>query len=348
MSKVVVIGDPFVSSNNLAQAAKELKLPKPIEIKRFDWYPDETKESFRKIIKVIEHEGPNQFDLPEGLLEEMVDSDYLLVHIAPVSKKMLQAANKLKLIGTCRGGLEHIDIQELRNKPETKLIHVIRNAEPVADFTIGLMYAVVRNIASSYGQVKEAKWPQKFNNDPYKTSFSNLTVGLIGLGNIGKIMVKRLTGLGMKVIAYDAFANQKDLKTDGYEVELKNLDEVFSEADVVSLHLRVVEATINLINKDLLALMKSNAYLINTARPDILNKSDFIECLKNRHIAGAGIDVIWEEPIKPNDPLLELDNLIITSHIAGDTVDAIDRSPQLLLAEVNKYLEFGKSDMLIK
>lgn len=347
MTQIVVVGDPFVPSASLVEAAQQLDLPQSSKIKAFDWYPEYSREAFRQIVKQIEHAGPNDFPLPEGLMEAMKTAEILLVHIAPVSQAMLQVAGNLQLIGTCRGGLEHIDLVEWEKHPEIQLIHVIRNAEPVADFTIGLMYSVVRNIARSYREVQAGNWPQHFPNDPYKTSLSNLTVGLIGLGHIGKLVVKKLNGLGILVIAYDAFADEEQLKSAGYNLQLTDIETVFRQADVVSLHLRVVPETNNLIDQQLLQLMKPSGYLINTARPDILNKQDFYDALVTKKIAGAGIDVVWEEPIQPDDPLLNLDNLIITSHIAGDTIDAIERSPKLLRQELNRYLTTGRSELRI-
>ncbi|MGG5314393.1 NAD(P)-dependent oxidoreductase [Enterococcus sp. AZ072] len=347
MTKIVVVGDPFVPAESLVRVAQKLDLQRPSEISAFDWYPEYSREAFRQIVKQIEHEGPNEFPLPEGLVDAMKTAEILLVHIAPVSQVMLQAADNLQLIGTCRGGLEHIDLIEWGKHPDVQLIHVIRNAEPVADFTIGLMYSVVRNIARSFKEVQNGNWPQHFPNDPYKTSLSNLTVGLIGLGHIGKRVVKKLNGLGIPVIAYDAFADQQKLQATGYNLQLTDIKTVFRQADIVSLHLRVVPETINLIDQQLLQLMKPSAYLINTARPDILNKQDFYDILATKKIAGAGVDVVWEEPIFPNDPLLSLDNLIITSHIAGDTIDAIERSPDLLQQELNHYLQTGNSELSI-
>ncbi|MBU5361811.1 phosphoglycerate dehydrogenase [Enterococcus raffinosus] len=338
MTKVVVIGDPFVSAANLANAAKGLLLEEPISIQSFEWQSEKTRSEFREVIKILEHDGPNDFEWPAEILAAVREAEYLLVHLAPVSRKLLAQAKKLKMIGTCRGGLEHIDLEAVKEIPGLSVINVIRNAEPVADFTIGLMYATVRNIAASAIQVKQGNWPQNFSNDAYKTSFSNLKVGLVGLGHIGKIVAKRLTALGLEVSAYDAFIDQAILDQEGYQIKLKSLKEIFSDSDVVSLHLRVVPETQNLINHSLLRLMKPSAYLINTARPDIINRADLLDCLTKKQIAGAGLDVLWEEPIASDEPLLALDNVVITSHIAGDTIDAIDRSPQLLQVEMNRIL----------
>lgn len=346
MSKVVVVGDALVSSQTLKEAAKQLSIPQPVEITCFEWHSDLTKEAFQAQIKIIEQGGPAAVEIPDGILEALKDADYLLVHIAPVSKEMLEAAPKLKLIGTSRGGLEHIDLETVSEK-KVQLIHVIRNAEPVADFTIGLMYAATRNIALSHRQVMNGQWPKQFPNDPYKTTLSNLTVGLIGLGYIGKLVVKRLNGLGVKVIAYDPYVNREKIEQEGLNVTFVELAEAFQQADILSLHMRVTPDTTNMINDSVLSLMKPSSYLINTARPDILYKPAFIAALEGRKIAGAALDVVWEEPIREDDPLLKLDNVTITSHIAGDTIDAIPRSPYLLRDVMNEFFEKGTSDMLI-
>lgn len=347
MSKVIVIGDGLVAAETLAEAALELNIPEPIEVVSFNWHSELPKEAFQEQIKIIEQNGPEGVEIPEGVLAEIEDADYLLVHIAPVSKAMIERAKQLKVIGTCRGGLEHIALGAVKAKG-IKLIHVIRNAEPVADFTIGLMYALTRNIALSYAQVKIGNWPKTFPNDAYKTTLANLKVSLIGLGYIGKLVAKRLNGLGVEVLAYDPFIDQEKLKEEGYVIKFVNLETAFAEGDIISLHMRVNKETKNMINNQLFDLMKPSSYLINTARPDVLDKTALIEALQTNQITGAAIDVVWEEPIKKTDPLLSLDNLIITSHIAGDTIDAIPRSPYLLRDCFNDYLAKGTSDMLIK
>ncbi len=347
MTKVVVIGDGLVSAHTLAEAAAELLIEQPIEIVEYNWFSELTKEAFQEKIKQIEQNGPEEVELPSGILNELSDTDYLLVHIAPVSKSMLEAAPKLKLIGTCRGGLEHINLEAVK-KQQVKLLHVIRNAEPVADFTLGLCYALTRNIAFSHRQVMVGKWPKQFPNDAYKTTLNNLKIGLVGLGYIGKLVVKRLNGLGIEVIAYDPFVNQEKIREEGLKIKFVELKSLFQTADIISLHVRVTAETKNMINSELLSLMKPASYLINTARPDIVCKKDLLEVLKAHKIAGAATDVVWEEPIHVDDPLLALDNIIITSHIAGDTIDAIPRSPYLLRDVLNDYFVRGASDMEIQ
>ncbi len=347
MTKVMVVGDRLVASKTLEEAAYQMNLGDSIQVERFEWYSDLTKEQFQEKILLIEKGGPEAVEIPEGLVESMRDADYLFVHIAPISKEMLDHASCLKLIGTCRGGLEHVALEEIKSR-NIPLLHVIRNAEPVADFTVGLIYAETSNIARGHRDVMNGKWSNSFPNDPYKTTLNHLTVGLIGLGYIGKLVAKRLNHLGISVIAYDPFIDQEKIRQEGLAIEFRGLEETFSEADVVSLHLRASPETKNLVNEQLISLMKPSAYLINTARAAVLEKDALIKALQEKKIAGAALDVIWEEPIQKDDPLLQLENVTLTPHIAGDTIDAIPKSPYLLRDVINAYLETGISDMLIK
>lgn len=346
--KVIVIGDALVKSATLKDAVLQMNLEGEInEIEVFEWYSDLTKDQFQKHILQIERYGPEKVEIPQGILEALKDAEYLFAHYAPISEMMLKSAPKLKMIGTCRGGLENVNVATVRDL-KLPFLHVIRNAEPVADFTIGLMFAETRNIARAHLSIKSEQWRKSFSNDAYKTTLANMVVGIIGAGYIGRLVIKRLNALGVKVIVYDPFVDPAIFARDQLSVELKSIEEVFRAADIVSLHMRVTEQTKNMINKDLIQLMKPGSYIINTARADILVKDDLVDALQNRKIAGAALDVSWLEPIPKGDPLLSLDNITLTTHIAGDTVDAIPRAPYLLKDVVNAYLEKGYSDMLIK
>lgn len=345
--KVMVIGDALVAAETLADAAGKMNLGAGMEIQKFQWYSTLSKEQFQEKVLLIERNGPEGFEIPPEILEAIAEAEYLFVHLAPVSRAMIEAAGKLKMIGTCRGGLEHIHMEAVKAR-NISLIHVIRNAEPVADFTLGLMLAETRNIARAHRAIMEGRWDKDFANNAYKTTFSNLMVGLIGLGHIGKLVARRLHALGVKVMAYDPFMDEKKLNQQGLEVEMKDLSEIFRTAHIISLHMRVTPETTNMINKDLLSLMRPDSYLINTARADVLCKEDLLEILQNKKIAGAALDVHWLEPIAKNDPFLKLDNVTLTTHIAADTVDAIPRAPYLLKNVVNDFLAQGYSDMQIK
>jgi len=231
-----------------------------------------------------------------------------------------------------------------RNIP---VIHCIRNAEATSDFAIGLMFAETRNIARAHAAIKQGNWRKEYINNDYTTSMCEMTLGVVGLGHIGKLVAKKAAGIGMKVIAHDPYITQAVLDEAGLPIQLTDKEELFRTADIISLHLRLTPETENMVGEKLIGLMKSTAYLINTSRAGVLDKGALVEALKNRAIGGAALDVYWEEPVPAGDALLELDNLTMTPHNAGNVVDALPKSPLLLARTIKAFWETGKSDMVV-
>ncbi len=343
--KIVVVGDTLVSSDYMEEQVKRLLPDRDKEIIKFDWEVT-TREEFQEVILALEKNGPEAKELTPEILNELVDADMLIVHFAPVSRETLSKAKNLKLIGTCRGGVEHIDIKAATDY-NVPVLHVIRNAEPVAEFTLGLMYSECRNITRSHVSIINGEWRKNFPNSKFVTTLSEMKVGLLGLGYIGKIVARKLLGLGISVIAHDPYITEKDLEKEGLEIKLVTLTELFKESDILSLHIRLTEETKNFVNLELLSLMKDSSYLINTARAGILDEKAIIQVLTEKKIAGAAMDVFWEEPIPAGHPFLKLDNVTLTTHIAGDTVDAIPKAPKLLVNEMNDFFDNGKLDMIV-
>lgn len=343
--KITVVGDIVVSCSMLKEAAKTLKTNDEIEVKEILW-PTESRKDFQKKALNIEKNGPNAEKVPPELYEEIIDTDILLVHFCPVPSDLMQKGKNLRLIGTCRGGMEHIDVEHA-TKLNIPVIHCIRNAEATSDFAVGLMFAETRNISRSHAALKSGNWRKDYVNSGYTTSMRDMIVGVIGLGHIGKLVAQKASGIGMKVIAHDPFITQKAVDEMGLKVTMLEKEELFKTADIVSIHLRLTPETKNCINRELIGLMKPTAYLINTSRADVLEKEALIDALKNKKIGGAALDVFWEEPLPENDPLLELDNITLTPHLAGNVVDALPKSPSLLASNINDFWEKGRSDMVV-
>lgn len=341
--KIVVVGDAGTSPDFFAETARQLNF-KDMEIVKLEW--NVSMVDIQKKLLNIELNGPESEKPPEELIHEIVDAEILLVHVCPVSRYIIEAGKKLKMIGACRGGLENIDVNAATDRGIT-VFHVVRNAEPVADFTLGLMLSETRNIARSHHNIKNGFWKKDFSNSKYTTTLSEQKVGLIGLGHIGKLVAKRLNALDVEVSGWDPYLSEEDLAVIGTTIKMKSIEEIFKESDIISLHLRLSDQTENIINNDLITMMKPSAYLINTSRAGILDEKSLIEALKHKRIAGAALDVFWEEPLPANHPLLDLDNVTLTSHIAGDTVDAIPKSPKLLIKAINDYLITGRSDLIV-
>ncbi|WP_422444804.1 2-hydroxyacid dehydrogenase [Thermoanaerobacterium sp. DL9XJH110] len=342
--KIVVVGDIHVTADNFSKSAQGIKVNDKT-IVPVEWRVKD-KEEFQKKALNIEKNGPEAEPTASGLLEEIEDAELLLVHFAPVPRAVIEKAKRLKLIGTCRGGLEHIDVEAATDK-NIPVMHIIRNAEPVADFTIGLMIAETRNIARSHHAIMQGKWEKEFPNSGITTTFKELKVGLVGLGHIGCLVARKLCALGVEVLGYDPFVTPDSLLKKGINIKMTTIEDLFKESDIISLHLRLTDDTQNIIDKKLISLMKPTAYLVNTSRAGVLEEEAIVEALEKKKIAGAALDVFWEEPIPAGHPLLKLDNVTLTAHLAGDTVDAIPRSPKLLVEEINKYLEKGFSELIV-
>lgn len=343
--KIVVVGDIVVPTELLEEAASKLQTEEEKQIVSCTWETTDRLD-FRRRAQNLELNGPEAEEAPKELLDEIEDAEILMVHFCPVSKKLIERAKKLRLIATCRGGMEHVDVKAAteRNIP---VVHVIRNAEATSDFAIGLMFAETRNIARAHAAMRNGVWLKDYVNAGYTTTMREMTLGVVGLGNIGKLVAEKAIGLGMKVIGHDPYISQEQMDEKGLDIQMLSKEEVFRQADIISLHLRVTLETENSINKDYIDLMKPTAYLINTSRAKVLVKEDLLDALENKKIGGAALDVFWDEPLEPDDPLLKLENITLTPHNAGSVVDALPKSPKLLVNTINDYWEKGKSDMVV-
>lgn len=342
--KIVVIGDIVVPCDLLVEAAKSLD--PEADVVAVEW-PNATRQEFQHRAQNLEKNGPTAEKVPDEAYEQVKDADILLTHFCPVPADLVAAGTDLKLIGTCRGGMEHIDVTAAteRNIP---VIHCIRNAEATSDYAIGLMFAETRNIARGHAALKKGEWRKDYANSGYTTSMCEMTMGVVGLGNIGKLVAKKAAGVGMKeVIAYDPFVPQDQVSEQGLAVRMVSEEELFSTADVISLHMRLTPETQGCIGERLLGLMKPTAYLINTSRAGVVDKRALIKALSDHAIGGCALDVFWEEPVAIDDPILTLDNVTVSPHNAGNVVDALPKSPLLLARKIKEYWETGKSDMVV-
>ena len=343
---VVAVGDAFVSCETMKEALQTSKINIAKISTAFWGTPD--KEEFTKRQLNIEKNGPKAETYAEGLDNLITDADVLINHFSPIPDTLIKKATRLKLILTCRGGLENIDVAAA-SKRNIPVVNVIRNAIPVAEFALGLILSVTRNIASSHRLLMDGKWEKNYPNSNSLTTLANLKVGLAGLGNVGIELATRLKALGVPMIAFDKYLSMDRLKRNGLEnIELvSSLEELFRRADIVSMHLRLTPETKQLVDKRYFSIMKPTAYFINTSRGGLINQDDLIDVLSRHAIAGAALDVFNTEPIPANSALLNFDNVVLTPHIAGTTVDAIPKSPFLLINELNKIMTKGTTERIV-
>lgn len=339
IKRIVVVGDAYVSPDTLQKAAAGLGCA-GAEIIPVLWGSGD-KDEFSEMQTAIEHSGPDAAPYPPALDALIEEADVLMVHFCPLPARLLRRANRLKLVGVCRGGVDNIAVETL-TEGKIPLVHIIRNAEAVAEFTLGLMLAETRNIARSHRLLMQGVWPSEFPNSAFTATLKNLTVGIAGLGNIGALLAQKLAALGVKVLGFDAYLPGHVMQSLPVE-PVQTLEELFRRSDVISLHLRLTQENQGMIGAALLGCMKPTAYLINAARAGLIDEPALVEALRTRAIAGAALDVFNDEPLRPDSPLLTLDNVTLTPHIAGDTVDAIALSPYPLAEAMAEVLERGRT-----
>lgn len=332
--EALCIGDVMIPGNNIGAAAKELKLNNlNIDIK--NWETDWDKLQNRRLI--IEKQGPSAESVVPQILNANKNTEMLLVLFCPVSREAIDALPNLKLIGASRAGLENIDVKYATEKGIIVQNIKGRNAQAVSDFTIGLILGEARNIARSYHAVKNGIWRKNFVNSDTIPELQGKTIGLVGFGYIGQLVAQKLGGFQVNILVFDPYVSNEVIQK--YHVKKVTIEDLLKNANFVSLHVRMSKKTKYMIGEKELSLMKNTAYLVNTARAGLIKEDALYHVLKEKKIAGAALDVFWQEPIGENSRWLELDNVTLTTHIAGTTKEALTKSPYLLVEDINKLLE---------
>lgn len=253
----------------------------------------------------------------EQIIEQIKDVDGVIIGVDPLNKNVLQNAKKLKVIAKYGVGIDNIDIDFAKKNNIPVSITLNANADAVADYTFALMLATARKVSQIDRECRNMQWDKITTID-----VNNKTLGLIGLGNIGKKVVARAKGFNMNVLAFDLNKDDKFAKESNVTF-VDNIDEIFKYADFISLHLPLNNHTKYIIDNNQFKQMKSTAVIINTARGGLINEEALFKALKENKIWGAGIDVFENEP-PDNVELLKLDNIVIGSHASASTVQAID------------------------
>ncbi len=262
-----------------------------------------------------------------------------------VNPALINACKALKVVGRCGVGLDNIDVVYATSKGIKVVNAPGANSQTIAEHTLSLMMALQRNLYRSISEVKAGNWAwrNQFEGD----EIYGKTLGILGLGNIGKKVAAMATAFGMKIIYWDK-------STTSAEYTYQPFEQVISEADIITLHLPLFPDTKELINATTLVRMKKNALLINTARGQIVDQHALYEALRAGTIAGFAADVLTEEPPVKNDPLLSLPNVLITAHVGSLTsrtytkmcVDTVNNILAILRDEQpDQHCIFNKSEL---
>jgi len=275
-------------------------------------------------------------DMPR-LLKEAAATDAIVArNRTQVRGELLAALKQCRVVGRLGVGLDNIDVPACEARGMKVIPATGANALSVAEYVIGSAMLLLRGAYQSTGAVAAGRWPRNALSNGRETS--GKTLGLIGFGSIGQLTAKLAQALGMSVIAYDAMMDADHPAFASSSVRAAGLDEVIATADVVSLHVPLVDTTRNLFNAARIASMKRGAVLINTARGGIVDEVALAAALRSGHLGGAAIDVFGQEPLPASAHLVDCPNLLLTPHIAGVTAEANERVSFLIADKVLEAL----------
>jgi phosphoglycerate dehydrogenase-like enzyme len=253
----------------------------------------------------------------EDLLRELPGKVATLAGSEPYTRRVIESAKDLRVIARAGVGYDAVDIAAATEHGVAVTITPGTNHETVAEHVFALLLALAKEVVRQDAHTKAGRWRRE-----QTLAVRNRTLGIVGLGRIGKAVAERAAVFNMKLLAYEPFPDHAFAAR--HKIELCPLERVLAESDWVTLHLPLMPETRHTINKRTLALMKPTAYLINTARGGLVCEADLLDALKSGRLAGAGLDVFEVEPCRAN-PLFELENVVLTPHTAGvDSQSVID------------------------
>jgi D-3-phosphoglycerate dehydrogenase len=335
--KVAIIGDNFMLPEVFQREIEKACSGAVLEVRTLKHaWPDEPMEhgyAIKGLDGLKEYFGD-----PDEVVDFIGDAEVLVTQLAPLSDGMMQRLPDLKLVAVSRGGPVNIDMAAAK-KNGIRVVNVPgRNATAVAEFTLGAILAETRLIRVGHEALRKGEWRgDLYRADRTGRELNEMTVGVIGYGNIGTRVVKLLRAFGCKVLVSDPYVQlTAEDRNDG--VELVSLGDLLARSDVVTVHSRVTEETKHIINKDTIARMKPGVIFVNTARGPLVDYDALYDALVSGQIGSAMLETFAVEPVPADWPLLQLPNVTLTPHIAGASVRTVTYAAEKAAEEVRRYL----------
>ena len=306
-----------------------------------------------EIIQMVQEQLPSSFLIDfleqdssaEIRLEKISQADFILAYPGNPSADELNAAKQLKLFQMLSAGYEWIDLDLFQKLGVPVANNGGANAPTVAEHAILLILAVFKKLPLHHNMLHEGKWLGA-QETLHMRELRGKTVGIVGFGRIGQEMARIAKGFQANIIYYDTVQAPASVEQEVGAARL-TLDDLLQQADVVSIHTPLTAETEGFINARTLGLMKPSAILVNTSRGPVIDEPALIEALQNKQIAGAGLDVFTAEPLETDSPLLSLDNVVLTSHIAGVTLDTWSRRIAFGFANIERVADGQKPESVI-
>ncbi|MGC8831694.1 MAG: 2-hydroxyacid dehydrogenase [Thermoproteota archaeon] len=285
------------------------------------------KEGFEAVFR---RETVEKVDLPKYR-----DFEILSVFVfSKVNRRVIESLPNLRLIVTRSSGFDHIDVQAAGERGIVVSNVPGYGSMPVAEHVFALLLAVLRKVVKADSAVRASKW---LSPGLQGRLVNGKTFGVIGTGAIGESVARIARAFGANVIAYDVF-KKPVLEAEGI-LKYVPLEEVLEKSDIISLHVPLTKETYRLINRGSIAKMKKGVVLINTSRGQIVDQEALVEALRNGRISGAGLDVFEKEPPDPDDPILRLENVVLTPHVAWNTAEAEDHILQTTISNIRAFVK---------
>lgn len=278
------------------------------------------------------------FGSADGVVDFVGDAEILVTQLAPMSRGMLERLPKLKLIAVSRGGPVNIDMAAARDHGVLVVNTPGRNSTAVAEFTLGAILAETRKIRVGHEALRRGEWRgDLYRADVTGRELSEMTVGVIGYGQIGTKVVRLLRAFGARVLVHDPYV-QLAPEDAAAGVELVSFERLLAEADVVTMHARVTDETRHMMNAAAFAAMKPGSLFVNTARGPLCDYDALYAALTGGHLGSAMMETFGVEPVPADWPLLQLPNVTLTPHIAGASVRTVTYAAEQAAEEVRRYL----------
>lgn len=336
MKKIAIIGDRFmlpdVFRDKILEACGDGHDIRTLE----QPWPDQPMEHGYAV------EGMDGLKEYLGSAEEIVsfvgDAEILVTQLAPLSASMFAQLPDLKFVAVSRGGPVNVDMKAAREAGVRVVNTPGRNASAVAEFTIGAILAETRLIRMGHESLRAGEWRgDLYRADRTGRELSEMTVGVVGYGNIGTKVVRLLRAFGTKVIVHDPYVQLSADDLNG-GVEQVSFPDLLSRSDIVTLHPRVTEETRGMMNAESFTRMKKGAIFVNTARGPLCDYAALYEALVSGQLSSAMLETFAVEPVPVDWPLLKLPNVTLTPHIAGASVRTVTYAAEMAAEEVRRYI----------
>jgi phosphoglycerate dehydrogenase-like enzyme len=273
-----------------------------------------------------------RFESEDKLIHALQDYDGVIAGGELYSERVMKSLKKLKIIARLGAGTDQVDLKaaaragvEVCNTPGA-------TARAVAEMTMALMLSFTRRVPWHNDDMKKGIW----NQNPTAMEITGSTVGIVGMGYIGREVIRLLQSFSAEIVAYDIVWNEAFAAEN--QVRRVSLPQLMEISDIVSIHTPLTDETRGFINASLLKKMKPTAFVINTSRGPVIDKHDLLVALQNKQIAGAALDALWEEPPEPDDPVIRMENVIAVPHVAFNTNECKARMVRMAAEEVLRVL----------